>query len=90
MDTTLAKIKTIKEKNEAILQASDYFVNADVFSASSIASVDTDGDNKADFYSVTATQEEISASEIELDDDIDGDGILDTEDTLPYFNNTNN
>lgn len=84
VESTLVKIKTIKEKHGAIYRTIQHFSYIDAFPQSNVASVDTDGDGKADFYNVTATPEQIAASGIELDDDIDGDGILDSEDTLPY------
>jgi len=86
--STIAKIKTLKEINNAKYKAVKYLSAYDSFINSTVASVDTDGDNKADFYTKTATSEQITASGIELDDDIDGDGILDTIDELPYFNNS--
>lgn len=85
--STLNKIRTLKEKNEAKLRAISIFASYDAFPQSNIAYVDTDGDGKADFFKKGTSAEQIAASKIELDDDIDGDGILDNADELPYKKN---
>lgn len=54
---------------------------------SDIAFVDTDRDGKPDFFLPNATPEQIVASGLTLDDDIDGDGIKDDTDLLPYVAN---
>lgn len=54
---------------------------------SDIAFVDTDRDGKPDFFLPNATPEQITASGLTLDDDIDGDGIKDDTDLLPYVAN---
>lgn len=54
---------------------------------SDIAFVDTDRDGKPDFFLPNATPEQIAASGLMLDDDIDGDGIKDDTDLLPYVAN---
>ena len=54
---------------------------------SDIAFVDTDRDGKPDFFLPSATSEQIAASGLTLDDDIDGDGIKDDTDLLPYVAN---
>lgn len=54
---------------------------------SDIAFVDTDRDGKPDFFLPSATPEQITASGLTLDDDIDGDGIKDDTDLLPYVAN---
>lgn len=54
---------------------------------SDIAFVDTDRDGKPDFFLPNATPEQIAASGLTLDDDIDGDGIKDDTDLLPYVAN---
>ena len=53
------------------------------FPSTNIASVDTDGDGLANFYSVQATQEEISLSDVVADTDSDGDGVADETDVSP-------
>ena len=59
----------------------------DDFPDSDVATFDLDKDGKPDFFSPDATDEEIADSGLELDDDIDGDGILDIEDTTPFYAN---
>lgn len=54
---------------------------------SDIAFVDTDRDGKPDFFLPNATPEQIAASGLTLDDDIDDDGIKDDTDLLPYVAN---
>lgn len=85
--STLNKIRTLKEKNDAKLRVIAILTSYDAFPQSSIAYVDTDKDGKADFFKKGTTAEQIAASKIELDDDIDGDGILDDVDELPYKKN---
>ena len=78
------RIKTKKEYEEAIVQSSTALANYDAFSQSKVATVDSDSDGKPDFFDVLATNDQITASGLTLDDDIDGDGILDDSDILPY------
>ncbi|RBQ31934.1 hypothetical protein CRU92_03975 [Arcobacter sp. FW59] len=87
VNDTLSKIKTLKEKNQATYFAVKYLSNFDAFPHTSVAFVDTDMDGKPDFFNLIATPEDIEKSGLILDDDIDGDGILDTVDELPYFKN---
>lgn len=54
---------------------------------SDIAFVDTDRDGKPDFFLPSTTDEQITASGLTLDDDIDDDGIKDDTDLLPYVAN---
>ena len=84
VNSTLLKIKTFKEKNEAILKAVNFFSNSDSFVKTSFAFVDSDSDGKPDFFKKGSTAAQIASTELTLDEDIDGDGILDTVDTLPY------
>ena len=84
------------------LAESNYTSSADIFAIaqemaasvldstsidSDIAFVDTDRDGKPDFFLPSATPEQIAASGLTLDDDIDGDGIKDDTDLLPYVAN---
>lgn len=55
----------------------------DDFPASLIATVDTDLDGRANFFAVSATTEQLSNTDIELDDDADGDGVKDEDDPQP-------
>ncbi|MCV6608959.1 MAG: hypothetical protein OIF32_12170, partial [Campylobacterales bacterium] len=62
-----------------------YASNYDKFRDSDLAIVDTDNDGKPDFFSYGVTEQQIANSELILDDDSDGDGILDSEDLTPFF-----
>ncbi len=84
---TLEKIKLIKEKTQGTLFSVTYLSNFDAFNNTSIAFVDTDMDGKPDFFLPSATQSKIDSSGLILDDDIDGDGIYDDIDELPYYVN---
>ncbi|RUO30327.1 Ig-like domain-containing protein [Aliidiomarina soli] len=55
----------------------------DDFPASVIATVDTDVDGRANFFAVSATTEQLAETDIELDDDADGDGVRDENDPQP-------
>jgi hypothetical protein len=50
-----------------------------------IAFADTDRDGKPDFFVPWTTLEQIAESGLVLDDDIDGDGVLDTVDLTPFY-----
>lgn len=78
------EIKTLSEQNEAKVDIVNALANYDAFTFQKAASVDLDADGKPDFWNKNATQDDITASGLTLDDDIDNDGILDTEDTLPF------
>lgn len=56
----------------------------DDFPGSTVASVDNDGDGKASFFAITASSEAVEQSDIEVDQDSDGDGISDVEDPTPF------
>lgn len=55
------------------------------FPKRSIATFDLDSDGKPDFFSSTATQAQKDASNLTLDDDIDGDGTPDANDHYPFY-----
>ncbi len=73
--------------NDAIEIIAATLAGQDDFEDSPIAFSDTDKDGKPDFFLPFATQEQITASGLELDTDIDGDGILNEEDYTPFFAN---
>lgn len=75
------------EKKEAIKYIAAYFAGIDTFAGAWIASVDTDNDGKPDFFHPDASTDDILMSGLVLDDDVDGDGILNEEDVLPYWSN---
>ncbi|MBL7250969.1 hypothetical protein [Alloalcanivorax marinus] len=54
------------------------------FAKGAIAVRDTDGDGRPDFFNLGVGAEEIAASVLVLDDDLDGDGITDDEDSTPF------
>ena len=78
-DEALGAVK----KNEIITLVATSLSTKDDFSSTIVASVDTDGDGKANFFLETATEEMITASGIELDLDSDNDGVNDDEDSFP-------
>ncbi|RXE98459.1 hypothetical protein [Pseudoalteromonas phenolica] len=53
------------------------------FVTTNIATVDTDGDGKANFFAPFATEQMITDSGIELDLDSDNDGVNDDQDAYP-------
>lgn len=71
----------------ALKRAAREVGNLDAFPGTQIARYDFDGDGRPDFFSPLSTAEEIQNSGLVLDDDIDGDGVLDTQDTRPYCPN---
>lgn len=68
----------------ALKRLAKELANWDAFPGTQVAQFDFDGDGRPDFFSPLATEEEIINSGLQLDDDIDGDGVLDTQDTTPY------
>lgn len=77
------KITTTKEKEQAIIAIANGLSAYSAFN-SSVASIDSDEDGKPDFFNLGVSTDDIARSKLVLDDDIDGDGILDTIDDLPY------
>lgn len=80
----------IEQLDAGEVEKRTYLVNVSViqslqddFPSSTIANVDTDGDGRANFYAINATEEELSNTTIILDNDADGDGILDDQDINP-------
>lgn len=74
-------------RNNLINELVNIVTTKNDFEDSEYATVDTDKDGKPDFFYPWVTAEDISQSGLTLDDDIDGDGINDNEDTLPYVAN---
>ncbi|WP_410306512.1 carboxypeptidase-like regulatory domain-containing protein [Alloalcanivorax sp. C16-1] len=54
------------------------------FAKGAVAVRDTDGDGRPDFFNLGVDAEDIAASALQLDDDLDGDGITDDEDSTPF------
>lgn len=75
----------VSDFNEAIGDLASFVAHYDDFSDEDIALVDTDKDGKPDFFLPGTTDAEIVASNLVLDDDIDGDGKLDTVDLTPLY-----
>ena len=82
----LPNIHLSTERDEALIKIASSLAKFDALSSTTVASVDSDGDGKPDFFNLDATAAEIEASGLTLDDDIDGDGIMDDSDSLPYDN----
>lgn len=74
-------------RNNLINELVNIVTTKNDFEDSEYATVDTDKDGKPDFFYPWVTEAEIAQSGLTLDDDIDGDGINDNEDTLPYVAN---
>lgn len=62
----------------------DFLEGRDDFPGSSIAHYDFDGDGQPDFFSRRSTMAERNASALQLDGDIDGDGVSASRDGTPY------
>lgn len=71
------------EKFASLAVLSELQALQDDFPASPIATVDTDQDGKANFFAIAATPGQLANTDIELDDDADGDGVADEEDPQP-------
>jgi hypothetical protein len=77
-------IQQPSDLNTALQSIADTILGKSYFSED-IAFSDTDRDGKPDFFVPWATQNDIEESGLELDDDIDGDGLLDTDDLTPFY-----
>lgn len=60
-----------------------HYALKDDFPATWVANVDIDNDGLATFFVREATEDDIAASGLEADQDSDGDGVSDTEDSTP-------
>ncbi len=76
---------TEADKYSALESIAEAVVLIDAFRGTDIAISDIDKDGKPDFFAPWATAEQITASGLTLDDDIDGDSVLDSEDLRPFF-----
>lgn len=73
----------VVETESIITQVASGLSVRDHFKQTLLATVDTDGDGKANFFIESATQEQIAQSGITLDEDSDNDGVIDEEDAFP-------
>ncbi len=78
------KITTVKERNQALYFASRALGAYDDFPYTNAAFLDTDGDSRPDFFNPLSKD----TGGLNADDDIDGDGIPNKDDNLPYFKGT--
>lgn len=78
-DEALGAVETqsIVTETASALASQDLFINSDT------ASVDTDLDGMPNFFLPFASEEQIAASGLTLDDDSDNDGTVDGEDSSP-------
>ena len=72
-------------RDQAIEFLAIFSMSRDDFPETWVASIDSDGDGKPDFFNPLASADEIAASGLIRDDDSDGDGIVDTLDIRPLF-----
>lgn len=75
----------LASRSEAFQAIAEALVARDDFPDSPVASIDTDGDGRPDFWNPLATAAEILASGFSLDSDSDGDGLPDASDPRPLF-----
>ena len=80
----LPEVGTKKDIDDTIIAVAEGLYEFDAFLDHDIASIDSDNDGNPDFFLPNVTDEQIAASGLTLDDDIDEDGIADTLDNLPY------
>ena len=73
------------ERNQGIQTLANAYIDRDDFPDSVVANIDSDGDDQPDFFHPLASAADIAASGLLLDDDSDGDGIVDTLDLRPLF-----
>jgi hypothetical protein len=82
--TIALDIEEAPERHRQLLNIANAMNDADDFPGTALARFDFDGDGHPDFFSPGSSEAERAVSALTLDDDIDGDGILDTEDRTPY------
>jgi len=70
---------------EYIATLAEIIATQDDFPASDIALIDTDTDGMPNFFLLSASDEQITASGLSADNDSDGDGTEDEDDTTPLM-----
>jgi hypothetical protein len=73
------------ERNLALKTLASLYSEWDDLPHTDLASVDTDGDGRPNFFNPNADPEAAAAQGLELDPDSDGDGIPDEEDYRPLY-----
>jgi len=73
----------IVEKESIITNVASSLSLKDDFKQSLVASVDTDGDGKANFFLETVNEDAITKAGLSLDEDSDNDGTNDADDAFP-------
>ncbi|WP_156500109.1 hypothetical protein [Ectothiorhodospira sp. BSL-9] len=82
--TIALDIEEVPERHRQLLNIANAMNDADDFPGTALARFDFDGDGRPDFFSPGSSEAERASSALMLDDDIDGDGVPDTEDRTPY------
>jgi hypothetical protein len=77
----------VVEKESIITEVANSLSVQDHFTQTLVASVDTDGDGKANFFLGAATEDDIANAGISLDEDSDNDGVNDELDAYPLDEN---
>lgn len=80
-----AKITTKQEFLESVEDIAKKINDFDAFVNCDVASVDNDQDGKPDFYNLGATEDQINACGLTLDDDSDNDSDMDGVDLTPFY-----
>ena len=72
------------DRNKMLQSIAGVMTGENDFAKGAIAVQDTDGDGRPDFFNLGVDAEDIAASALQLDNDLDGDGITDDEDSTPF------
>jgi len=83
--SVLSHVTTLSDINFGKLNIAKFYCTGDAFKDTLVASVDTDGDGRPDFFNPISTPEDIATSGLVPDDDCDGDGKADVFDVRPLF-----
>lgn len=75
----------VSNRNQAIQYLANLYATRDDFPDHWVATVDSDRDGKPDFFNPLASTADIAASGLLLDEDSDGDSIVDRLDWRPLF-----